>query len=319
MKKLLSILLLFTLFLSAQSYDASWKEVQNFEKKSLPKSALKCVKSIYTQAKKEKDEIQFIKALLYKEKYLLTLNEDGYVKVIKDIEEAINESPKKGTQLILYSILAQVYEYYLDNNRYRIHQRTKLKENSSSDIKTWSIDKLSKKSSELYLKSLNKIAGSIQISEYKNILNKGIHIEKLQPTLYDFLAFRALRYFTNPRNTLNQTGQFTIKDPDAFASVYTFMYLSFSHAIKGELKYNVLVIYQELLKLHYKKRHQKALDYVNVKRLEFVHNNFSNEKREQYYTKALKSLISKNPKSEALLALANIYYKKQIISKRYPI
>ncbi|RUM69722.1 MAG: hypothetical protein DSZ07_04015, partial [Sulfurovum sp.] len=318
MKKLLYILLLFTLFLSAQSYDASWKEVQEFEKKSLPKSALKCVKSIYTQAKNEKNENQFIKALLYKEKYLLRLNEEGYVKIIKDIEEAIKESPKKGTQLILYSILAQVYEYYLDRNRYRIYQRTKLKQNSSSDIKTWSIDKLSKKSSELYLKSLNKIAGNIQISEYKNILNKGIHIEKLQPTLYDFLAFRALRYFTNPRNTLNQTGQFTIKDPDAFASAYTFMYLSCSPAIKRQLKYNALVIYQELLKLHYKKHHKKALDYINVKRLEFVYNNFSNEKREQYYTRALKSLIYKNPKSEALLALANVYYREENYVKAIP-
>ena len=192
MKNVLSLLLFFTLFLSAQTYESAWTEVQKLETKALPKSALKRVESIYTQAKNEKNEIQFIKALLYKEKYLLSLNEDGYVKMIKDIEEAIKESPKKGTRLILYSILAQVYEYYLDRHQYRINQRSTVKEDSSTDIKTWSMDKLSKKASELYLKSLDKIAGDIPIENYKAILNKGMYVEELQPTLYDFLAFRAL-------------------------------------------------------------------------------------------------------------------------------
>ncbi len=311
MKNLLSLLLLFTIFLSAQNYESAWTEVQEFEKKSLPKSALKRVESIYTEAKSEKNEIQFIKALLYKEKYLLTLNQDGYIAIIKDLEKAIKESPKKGTQLILYSILAQVYEYYLERNHYRINQRSRLKQDASSDIKTWSIDKLSKKSSELYLKSLDKKAKDIPINKYKALLNKGSHVQELQPTLYDFLAFRALGHFVNPRNTLNRKENFTIKDPDAFASAYTFMYLSFSSELRNQLQYNALVIYQELLKLHREKHHKKALDAINIQRLLFVYRNFSIDKKEQYYINALKSILLENPKSEALITLANSYYDKE--------
>jgi hypothetical protein len=311
MKNLLSLLLLFTIFLSAQNYESAWTEVQELEKKSLPKSALKRVESIYTEAKSEKNEIQFIKALLYKEKYLLTLNQDGYIAIIKDLEKAIKESPKKGTQLVLYSILAQVYEYYLERNHYRINQRSRLKQDTSNDIKTWSIDKLSKKSSELYLKSLDKRAKDIPINKYKALLNKGSHVQELQPTLYDFLAFRALGHFINPRNTLNRKENFTIKDPDAFASAYTFMYLSFSSELRNQLQYNALVIYQELLKLHREKHHKKALDAINIQRLLFVYRNFSIDKKEQYYINALKSILLENPKSEALITLANSYYDKE--------
>ena len=310
MKKLLSILLLFTLFLSAQTYESSWKEVQKFENKSLPKSALKSVNSIYTKARNEKNEAQFIKALLYKEKFLLRLNEDGYVKVISDIEKSIKESPKRGTKLILYSILAQIYSQYVDRNYYKINHRTKLKENSSTDIQTWSIDKLYKKSSELYLKSLDTKAGEIPINEYQDILEKGVNIANIQPTLYDFLAFRALKYFKNSRNALHRKGAFTIKDSDAFSSTYTFMYLSCSSDIKKYPQYQALVIYQELLKLHKAKHNIEALDYVNVERLDFVYRNFVHLQKEQYYLTALKSMAKKNPNSQALLALAQFYYDK---------
>ena len=213
MKKLLSILLLFTLFLSAQNYESAWKEVQKFEKKSLPKSSLKKVEEIYQQAKKEKNEIQFIKALLYKEKNLFRLNEEGYVKVIQDIEEAINQSPNRSSQLILTSILAQTYYQYLDRNRYNSN-RTPLKENKSRDIRTWSLEKLSKKSTQLYLDSLDKLSQKVDINNYISILNKSKNVESLRPTLYDFLAFRALNYF----KTAQKFDSFTIKTPDAFES-----------------------------------------------------------------------------------------------------
>jgi len=302
MKKLLSILLLFTLFLSAQNYESAWKEVQKFEKKSLPKSSLKKVEEIYQQAKKEKNEIQFIKALLYKEKNLFRLNEEGYVKVIQDIEEAINQSPNRSSQLILTSILAQTYYQYLDRNRYNSN-RTPLKENKSRDIRTWSLEKLSKKSTQLYLDSLDKLSQKVDINNYISILNKSKNVESLRPTLYDFLAFRALNYF----KTAQKFDSFTIKTPDAFESAYTFIYLSLYTDDKNSYGYQSLLIYQELLKFHQDYHHQKALDYVDVERLKFVKHNFSAVNREELYIKALKKMIERSPQSEALLELARYY------------
>jgi uncharacterized protein YfaS (alpha-2-macroglobulin family) len=305
MKRILSILLLFTLFLSAQTYESAWKEVQKFEKKSLPKSSLKKVEEIYQQAKIDKNEIQFIKALFYKEKYLFKLKEEGYITVIHDIEEAINQSPNRSSQLILTSILAQTYSQYLEKSRY-YSNRSILKENRSKDIRTWSLKKLAQKSTQLYLASLEKSSQKIDIKRYHSILNRGKGVESLRPTLYDFLAFRALNYFKMVQNF----NSFTIKEPDAFNSAYTFMYLSLHTSDKKNYGYQSLLIYQELLKFHQAYHHQKAIDYVDVERLKFVRDNFSSENREELYIKALKRIVQKRPQSEALLELARYYQNR---------
>ena len=48
-----------------KDYAAQWKTVEAFVKKQLPKSALAEVKKIYDQAKKDKQDAQVIKALIY--------------------------------------------------------------------------------------------------------------------------------------------------------------------------------------------------------------------------------------------------------------
>ncbi len=311
MKKIVLLLALFTLFLSAGEYQNLWKEVKNFEHKSLPKSALQIVTKIYAEAKKTGDENQFIKALLYREKYLLERSEEGYLDTIHDIENAIDETPTMGSKLILYSILAQLYNNYLDKNYYKIESRTKLKENNSTDIQTWSIDKFYSKITNLYLKSLNSSAMEIPIDRYKGVIELGENTQELQPTLYDFLASRALKYFTNPNNRKNQEENLKIKTHNAFSSFYRFIYLTYSPIIESKLQHNALVIYQNLLKLHYEKGNKKALDYIDVQRLDFIYQHFGNDKKEEYYIKALKTMLIKNPKSEALLTLARFYYQRE--------
>jgi hypothetical protein len=43
-------------------YGKAWKEVEDFESKGLPESALKSVNAIYEQAKKENNAGQLVKA-----------------------------------------------------------------------------------------------------------------------------------------------------------------------------------------------------------------------------------------------------------------
>jgi hypothetical protein len=48
-----------------KSYEKEWKKVEGFAKKNLPKSAFTEVKKIYDLAKKENQDAQVIKALIY--------------------------------------------------------------------------------------------------------------------------------------------------------------------------------------------------------------------------------------------------------------
>ncbi|WP_233901603.1 hypothetical protein, partial [Tenacibaculum piscium] len=90
MKKITTLLFMITFFattLNAQeNYENLWEKVQKFEKENLPKSALKVVETIYAKADVAKNSPQIIKALFYKSKFSLTLEEDAQLKIINQFK-----------------------------------------------------------------------------------------------------------------------------------------------------------------------------------------------------------------------------------------
>ena len=312
MKRLLFLLLLFNISLFSQTYEKVWNEVKKFEAKSLPKSALTQVQAIYNQAKEEKNELQFIKALLYKERYLFQLTDNSYTQTIKDVEEALTQSPKQSTQLILRSILGEMYMQYLARNYYKIKNRTVIKEDNSIDIETWSVERLLSQSSKLYIDSLDKSTQKISLKNYQFLMYKSKNMEGIFPTLYDFLAFRALKYFKAERYYFhNIFKNFQLKETDAFSPAHNFMHKNFKVQDKNSFKYQALLIYQNLLKLHTKDGQKRALEHVNLERLLFLYQNIHTKRKEKLYIKALNTLIENNAQSEALYYLAQYYLNQE--------
>src|SRR5882672_5735656 len=88
----LSTAIIFSTSLSAQNglnnYDKSWKKTDSLiNQKGLTQSALEEVNKIYTSAKKEKNNAQIIKALIYK----LSLQQKKEGDVINNIKELDKE------------------------------------------------------------------------------------------------------------------------------------------------------------------------------------------------------------------------------------
>jgi len=311
MKRLLSIILFFTISAYTQSYQDQWDKVREFEQKRVPKSALSVVENIYNQAKKRGDENQLIKALLHRETYHIEINEDAYAKSIKNIEAELISTKKTKTKLILKSVLAQMYSNYLNKNMYKIRKRANIQDNTSSDIKTWSIEKIKDRAFQLYIESLGDRAKKVEIEECKAILTPSKNTQGLRPTLYDFLAFRALKYLRNSRNYLHKPiYEFQIQDKEAFGSINSFIKYPFETKDKDSYRYKTLIIYQELLKFHQNRKDFKALEYINIERLQFVYDNFTAPNRDSYYIDALRSLESQYTNSNALYYLAEYYYNQ---------
>src|SRR5690349_7394432 len=91
--RLILIITLLAIFYSSKltaqvkNYETQWKKVNELiEKKNLPKSALEEVKTIYTLAKKERQEAQVVKALIYMTSLQEQTREDATAQSIKDIE-----------------------------------------------------------------------------------------------------------------------------------------------------------------------------------------------------------------------------------------
>ena len=225
---LLKRLLLINLFVlsfftmtEAQSkfnYTAAWKKVDDLiNKKGLPESALKEVKTIYAAAKKEKNNGQLIKALLFRVNLQQLKEEDADIKTIIEIEKEITLSAEP-VKSILNNLLAEAYWQYFQNNRWKLYDRTNTQAFVKNDPETWSIDDFHQKISTLYLASIQneKLLQQTTLDAFDPIINKG-NMRNLRPTLFDLLSFRAVAYFENDERSITKPADaFEINTASAF-------------------------------------------------------------------------------------------------------
>ena len=139
------------LFGQKTDYVAAWKKIDILlDKEGKPQSALTEVKKIYTTAKSEKNEGQYIKALVYMSRLQEGLRENNLPLSIKEIETEITQAAEPAKS-ILKSLLAGKYLQYFQQNRYRFYNRTQTISFSRDDINTWSIGDLHERISKQYM------------------------------------------------------------------------------------------------------------------------------------------------------------------------
>ena len=135
------MLICFASFSNAQNdFDSQWQEIAKFEKEGLTKSASDLVDKIYKSAVEKDDTQQRIKALLYKSKYLLTLEEEAQLKIVNLFKSEIEKSDNLIDKHLLENLLATMYWQYFQQNRYKFYNRTKTDKKVSDDFRTWDLE-----------------------------------------------------------------------------------------------------------------------------------------------------------------------------------
>jgi len=144
-----------SLQLTAQyNYNAQWAQVDALiQKKKLPKSALAIVKKIYAQAKKDGNQPQRMKALIYGLGLQDDNRENNQLLSIRETEKELAESREPYTSL-LNSMLAGLYWSYFQDHRWQLYDRTGKEKTDSADITQWGIAEFHQKISRLYTASL---------------------------------------------------------------------------------------------------------------------------------------------------------------------
>lgn len=267
-----------------KNYDASWKKVEGFVKKNLPASALAEVKNIYTQAKKEKQDAQVIKALVYMTGLQTENRENNESLSIAEIEKELPGS-KGAANALLNSLLANQYWSYYQGHRWQFYQRTQTVEFKKEDIATWTAEDFHKKTGELYLRSIadKKLLQQTSLAPYDAIIIKG-NVRHLRPTLYDLLAFQALEYFTNDERDLNRPAySFEIDQASAFDPAADFIHRKFETKDSQSLQHKALLIYQQLIAFHLEDKKPDALIDADLKRYEFVKRKSVHPDKDQQY------------------------------------
>lgn len=309
-------------FPKGSNYEKEWQKVDSLTKKGLNKSALKTVKAIYAKAKAENNAPQFVKAIIHKVKFMAVIEEDAIIKSVIELQQEI-ESASFPIKPVLHSLLAEIYWNYYQQNRYKFLNRSEILNFSQEDIHTWDLKKIVKEVIKNYESSLENteklkktplnIYDAI-ITSY-NVKDKRENSRKFRPTLYDFLAHRAVDFYSSGEPSLTKPAyKFEMNSKDYFQPAGQFVNLSITTKDPLSLKFYAINILRDLLEFHLEDKDPAALIDVNLKRLKFVYDHTIIENKDSLYLQVLEKFENKHLKhptsADISYQIANQYLLK---------
>ncbi|MCP4123375.1 MAG: hypothetical protein GY751_16605 [Bacteroidetes bacterium] len=281
------------------NYQDSWLRIESFEKVGQPKSALAEVELILSQAKKEVNSPQLIKALLHQFKYKMVLEEDAELKIIRALNEEIGSTGDIPARSILHSLMAETYWQYYQNNRYRFLNRTSVVEVDKTDFRTWDLQSMFDEIRSHYWSSLEspEILMGQPIGNYDAILLQQDESELYRPTLYDLLAHRLLDFMAHGESGLTEpVNQFVLDDPRYYVARNEFAKLKIPESSSNHTA--VLLVLQDLISFKSSDANPEELLDIDLKRYGYLQQHSLLDNKGQLYTEALDALSKEFPKSD---------------------
>ncbi len=291
MKRIISfIFLISSLVASSQNHYASdWQKVDSLSNLGQSQTALEIVNHIYTETKASGLTSQFVKATIYRMKLEADFQEDFYQTAIERTKAEILQT-KAPEKQILNSVLAELYWRYFQNNRWKILNRSETAGFLPDDMDTWDARKLVSACMENYAQSLTEkdLLKKTALSSFSDILIKQDDSEKFRPTLFDFLAHRAIDFYssndaglTKPANTFSMNSADLLKTSTGFGTITLISPDDFS------FDFQALKLYQEVVNLHLNDTDPTALIDADLERLSFVHEKSSLPEKDSLYLATL--------------------------------
>jgi uncharacterized protein YfaS (alpha-2-macroglobulin family) len=273
---------------SAFPYEQEWKLIDSLiNKKNLPKSALTEVNKVYAAAKKDNQEAQWVKAIIYWNRLQEPEDQDINQSIHKLAAEITTAPPRVAA--LLKSIEAEELFQYLQGNRYQIQNRTSIIADTATDILTWTTVHFEMMIRSLYLSSLND-ASPLQrtpLDAFEPVLING-NVRELRPTLFDLLAWRALDYFRiDFSDDLKARDDGLMENIALFSEAPYFMHFGFSKTDSATNNLIAIRIYQQLLRFHAKDIHLDAWIDADISRIQFAYQYAQLPDKDSLYLNAL--------------------------------
>ena len=305
-------------FPKGSTYEKEWKKVDSLLNLGLSKSALAVDSVIYAKAKKEANAPQIIKSVMYRLRIEQQYKEDDVYHSIYKMNDEIKSSSFPVTP-ILHSMLADIYMQYYQQNRWRFSQRTEVVNVKMDDISTWDLKTLFDQIIKHHMLALQN-TDSLQrtkVDIYDEVLSQAIGDgRELRPTLYDFVAHRAVDFFVNEEpDVIRPAYKFELNSTDYFKNYDEFVKINIPY--NGDslsTKYYAIKILQGLDAFHANDADPSALISADLKRLKFVKDHAITGINDSLYVIALQALekrFIKFPSStEVSYAIAEAYSER---------
>lgn len=219
--------------------------------------------------------------------------DNGYDSVYLAINEHIKYSQNHPVnQAVWHSCMAQLLNSYYEQNQYKILDRTTVVGEINPDFNTWDLPTLVQQIVFHYLSSIEQaeVLQNISILEYSALLDTMISVE-YRPSLYDFLAFRALDYLANTIHQLPvPTKPFDVNDPIYWKDNADFVQAPITSSDSLSFSYLSLTIMQKLTRFHLNDQDKRALLDVTIRRYNYLNSLTTSNEASQWTLSAFKQL-----------------------------
>ncbi|MBK9292060.1 MAG: hypothetical protein IPM52_10610 [Bacteroidetes bacterium] len=181
---------------SEESFDQLWQQALQLNEKQLPQSALLVVNRIYDKALAENNPQQMLRAMIFGFSLRKSFEDGVFNNAIGQTRQLISQSDFP-VRAIAHSLLAEMYWFHYQENRYRILERETTAAPEASDPDEWDAPRYRDQILHHYQQSIRNQAEleRISLKDWDILLEKhDTTAIELQPTLFDFLAGRYLRF-----------------------------------------------------------------------------------------------------------------------------
>jgi hypothetical protein len=254
-------------------YEEHWRQVDSLEKLGLPRSALVIVDMVHEQAMAEDNFDQILKSFIYKTKFEFSFENTYYTNQIEKFERKLSSSEFPLTP-VLHSMLGELYWRYFQQNRHRYYNRTRISGNNLHYIDTWDLETILDTARYHYIKStgnINELRSAVLEDVYREIIEKPDH-SLTQPTLYDFLIFRAIKFFSNTETSVTRViPAYNFSRPELLEPYNKFIRLDLAPTDTTDHNYIVMKLYQALLGFHAGSKNIEALVDIELSRLGLIY------------------------------------------------
>ncbi|NNM94798.1 MAG: hypothetical protein HKL88_04950 [Bacteroidia bacterium] len=300
-----------------EPYDKEWNEVDSLINLGLSRSALAEDSIIYLKAKADGNAAQIVKALMYRLRLVQQFEENDVYHSIYQMNDEIKSSSYPLTP-ILHSMLAEIYEQYYQQNRWKFAGRTEVVNVKMDDISTWDLTTLFNQILKQHLLAL-KDSLKMQhtpVNIYDDVISESSEEgRKLRPTLFDFVAHRALRFMMSEEpDVVRPAYKFELNSEDYFKPYTDFSKLNITTNDTLSTKFYAVRILQSLLAFHTGDKNPDALIDDDLKRLSFVREHATTGINDSLYLQALLNLESKfikYPSSALVSYFVAVFYNEK--------
>lgn len=272
-----------------------WAEVEKAQASGQPQTALDKLEPIISGAYADMLYAEAIRAIALKMAIEDRINGNRAEKKIFRFQAEVEKAPA-AMKPAMEAVLAHWYWQYYEQNRWRFMERTQTAESPGADIQTWDLARILAEIDKHFTAALADEAAlkKTSIHVYRQLLEPGNVPESYRPTLYDFLAYEALKFYqAGEYSQIKAEDEFEIEAAGPiFGDVREFMSWQPAATDTASPKFKAIQLYQALLKFHANDTNRDAFFDADLARLTYGKNTATGDDVADRYKAVLERFIA---------------------------